>query len=176
MCWLRPTKQSRLAPAAALLGTIMLSSLMSSIGCARESFNPPAPVSFVYPLHVTIEQVSSAYRLDPVKADAEYAGKRLIFSQVTVEEVHRIYPSGGGPAGGGPGVTSYALIVDYFRAGGVRFELMDFNGIQQSIQAGYVLNVDGLCTGLRGELVDINECVVESIKGDLATGQPRGGY
>lgn len=131
---------------------------------AQKSFIAPTPTIFEYPVYVSIEQVTSDYKLDSTQADAKYEDRRLVFNNVEVEEIHSIYYQSGGAIA--------APMVDYFRAGLVRFELLDARGVQQRIQAGYILNLDGICQGMVGSLVRITDCWVGSVKGDLGIGLP----
>ena len=143
---------------------ILLMCTFQGAGCTQNTFVHPNPIILEYPLYVSIEQISNEYKLDPAKADAKYKGKRLVFSAVEVDEVHTIYYQSGGAIA--------APMVDYFSAGMVRFELLDSRGAQQHVQAGYILNLDGICQGLVGSLVRVSDCWVGSVKGDLGIGLP----
>jgi hypothetical protein len=147
-----------------LLAVILLAGILFNGGCSRASFAPPPATTFVGVNQVTVEEISAAYQADPIKADARYKGQRLVFNSVEVEEVHSIYYQSGGAIN--------TPMVDYFRAGMVRFELLDYRGAQQRVQTGFILNLDGICLGLQGGLVNISECWVGSVKGDLGLGQP----
>jgi hypothetical protein len=152
-----------------VLSMIWLSSpagLMLGIGCARSPLNAPTAMDLVFVIPVTIDQVASEYQLDPVKADSMYKGKRLVFNSVTVDELHKSWSDR-------PGAVS--ATIDYFRSGGVRFELLDFRGAQQRVQPGFVLKLDGICQGLVGDLVDVRDCWAASIEGDIGVGLVIGG-
>ena len=142
----------------------VLFGLVTSSSCADKNFKPPIPLALGYPLQVAIEQVGREYEQDPIQADAKYKGKRLIFNSIEVEEVHTIYYQSGGAIA--------VTMVDYFRAGMIRFELLDYLGAQQRVQPGFILNLDGVCQGLQGNLVNILDCWVSSVKGDLGLDLP----
>ena len=150
--------------ASSFLVLIMLMFILQSAGCTQKAFVHPDAIIFEYPLSVSLEQISSEYTLDPVKADAKYKGRRLVFNSIEVDEVHTIYYQSGGAIA--------ASMVDYFSAGMVRFQLLDYRGVQQRVQAGYVLNLDGICQGLVGNFISIKDCWVGSVKGDLGLGLP----
>jgi hypothetical protein len=161
-------KQIRLAITSIITGTILLSSLFVGVSCANTHLDVPTPMTFAPILYVTIDQVTNEYKLDPIKADSKYKGQRLLFNSVTVDEVHKIWSDRPG---------SISATVDYFRSGGIRFELLDYRGAQQRVQVGFVLKLDGICQGLVGDLVEIRDCSAESIVGDIGVGLPAaGGY
>jgi hypothetical protein len=149
---------------AAPLILLLLAAFVFSPGCARTVFAPPPPLTFAGVTQVTVAELGRAYQDDPAAADALYKGRRLVFSSVEIEEVHSIYYQSGGAIA--------TPMVDYLRAGTVRFELLDYRGAQQRVQPGFVLSLDGVCLGLQGSLIAISDCWVGSIKGDLGLGQP----
>ncbi len=112
-------------------------------------------------IHTTIDQIASEFKADAVISEARYKGYRLIFKNVEVEEVHTYYYQSGGAIA--------VPMVDYFRSGSVRFELLDYRGTQQRVQPGFVLNLDGVCFGMQGNLVRVGDCLAESVIGDLGT-------
>ena len=149
---------------AILISALISLTLGPQLGCAQAHLDPVVPMVIVLPDHLTIDQISSEYKLDPTLADQKYKGKRLIFDSVVVEEVHSIYYQSGGA------IT--VPMIDYFRAGSVRFELLDYRGAQQRMQVGFILTLDGVCQGVQGDLVNMIDCGVTSIKGDLGIGLP----
>jgi len=149
---------------SSFLVLILLVFIFQGVGCTQKGFVHPNAIIFEYPLSVSIEQISNEYKLDPVKADAKYKDRRLVFNSIEVDEVHTIYYQSGGAIA--------APMVDYFRADMVRFELLDAKGVQQRVQTGYILNLDGICQGLVGSLVRVSDCWVGSVKGDLGIGLP----
>ena len=149
---------------ASLLVLMLHVFIIPGTACAQQPFIAPTPIIFEYPVYVSIEQVTSDYKLDSKWADAKYKDRRLVFNNVEVEEIHSIYYQSGGAIA--------VPMVDYFRAGLVRFELLDARGVQQRIQSGFILNLDGTCQGMVGSLVRITDCWVGSVKGDLGIGLP----
>jgi len=147
-----------------LLVSIIQLLIIPSFACADKAFTHPDAIIFKHPIYVSTDQVSDEYKIDPAKADAMYKGNRLVFNNVEVEEVHSIYYQSGGAIA--------VPMVDYFRAGIVRFELMDARGVQQRVQAGYILILDGICQGMVGSFVRMTDCWVGSVKGDLGIGLP----
>ena len=145
-----------------IMGTFFL--LFATVffsGCSKQEsfiteyqhFTPP-------PDEITIEQLLSDYMTDEDAADVKYKWKRFLFTEVEVEEVF--------------GTVSFfdfgyeAYRKTHFMSGNVKFtDLLDFNVAMQNIEVGYVLNVVGECRGLKGGIVSIHDCWVESIKGDL---------
>jgi hypothetical protein len=157
-------RKCRFATLAILMSALISLTLGPVLGCAQAHLDTAVPMVIVIPDHVRIDQISSEYKLDPTLADQKYKGKRLIFDSVEVEEVHSIYYQSGGA------IT--VPMIDYFRAGSVRFELLDYRGAQQRVQVGFILTLDGVCQGAQGNLVNIIDCGVTSIKGDLGIGLP----
>ncbi len=157
-------RKCRFSTLAILMSVLISLTLGSLPGCTQVHLDTASPMVIVLPDHVTIAQISSEYKLDPTLADQKYKGKRIIFDGVTVEEVHSIYYQSGGA------IT--VPMVDYFRAGSVRFELLDYRGAQQRVQVGFILTLDGVCQGIQGDLVNMIDCGVTSIKGDLGIGLP----
>lgn len=149
---------------SSFLVLILLACIFQGTACMQKAFVHPDAIVFEYPLSVSIEQLSNEYKLDPVKADARYKGRRLVFNAIEIQEVHTIYYQSGGAIA--------AAMVDYFSAGMVRFQLLDYRGAQQRVQAGYVVNLDGICQGLVGSMVLVGDCWIGSVKGDLGIGLP----
>jgi hypothetical protein len=133
-------------------------------GCAHQVFIHPTPIPLESPIFVTIDQLEKDYLRDPVYANAAYLGKRLIFNNVNVDEVHTLYYQIGGAVA--------VPMIDYFKAGGIRFQLLDWRGAQQRVQAGYILNLVGTCQGLAGDVILVNDCWAGSVEGDLGIGLP----
>ena len=60
---------------------------------------------------------------------------------------------------------------EYFISGKVKFvEVLDYYVVMQNIEVGYVLNIVGVCQGLKQDYVYIGDCWIESVKGDLGKG------
>jgi hypothetical protein len=137
-------------------------------GCVPDALDFVAPQSLkTPPIAVTVEQISKEYREDPISADIKYLGKELLFEEVVVEEIHRIYNSPGA-------AMPFTLTVDYFTAGGVSFQILDFAGALQRVQEGYILKLEGTCRGLLNGRIFVNECWYQSIRGDM--GPAQGGF
>lgn len=86
-----------------------------------------------------------------------------------MESVHSTYFGGGNAA--------WRPTIDYFTAGNVRFQLLDYSGSQQNVRVSYVLKLEGWCRGLEAGTVRVNDCWYECLKGDMAPSTTRaGGY
>jgi hypothetical protein len=156
-------QKHRLGQASGIF-TILLSCLSLAVGCAPQNYAFPMPLPLVSPIFASLEQVTSDYLVNPAEADVRYLGKRLVFSNVRVEQVHSIYYLSGGAI-----ATS---MVDFFSSGIISFQLLDYRGVQQRVQVGYILNLDGICQGLIGGMVLVRDCWVGSVSGDLGIGRP----
>jgi hypothetical protein len=147
----------------ALLTTLLAYAVLCA-GCQHQNFAFPAPLSLEPPVIVTIEQLTAEYRVDAAGADAKYSGKKLVFYNIKVEDVHLIYYQSGGAIA--------APMIDYFSSGIVNFQLLDYRGVQQRVQAGFILNLAGICQGLTGDKVFVKDCWASSVQGDLGAGLP----
>jgi hypothetical protein len=147
-----------------LLIILTLANTCGVISCAPRTFTHPNPIVFEYPVYTSVEQISNEYKTNSAGADAKYKNKRVVFNPVEVDNVHAYYYQSGGAIA--------VPMVDYFSAGIVRFELMDARGVQQRVQVGYILILDGICQGLVGDMVRVGDCWVGSIQGDLGIGLP----
>ena len=158
-------------PFIAAIGSLLVG-LISITGCAGNTengftiptFTEPGPP----PIEVTINQIYAEYIADEATADANYKGERLLFYEVEVEQVVDKYLQ----MAEALGAANPDLIKLYFTAGFVKFRLRgeDFS-IMQNIEEGYVLNIVGECRGLQKEFIAIEDCWVESVIGDLGTGE-----
>ena len=122
----------------------------------------PTPANYVEsPPGIAIDQIYHDYIADPAAADLKYRNQRLMFANITVDEVFgRLY---GQPCG--PGV----YIKEYFISGSAKFYLTDID-LLQSVESGYILNVIGDYQGLSEHFILIENCWVESVVGNLSTG------
>jgi hypothetical protein len=122
----------------------------------------PTPATLVEsPPGVAIDQIYHDYIADPAATDLKYGRQRLMFTNITVEDVvGRLY---GQPCG--PGVH----IKEYFISGSAKFYLTDIN-LLQSVESGYILNVIGDYRGFSEDFILIENCWVESVVGNLSTG------
>ena len=147
-----------------VVGLICLSGCTESAGSSFvvPTFEEPGPP----PMEVTVDQLYQEYMSDEAAADAKYKGERLLFYEVEVEQVVGKYLMMAEEAAD----LDFAKL--YFTAGFVKFRLRgeDF-GIMQNIEEGYVLNIVGECRGLQKEFIAIEDCWVESVIGDLGTGE-----
>jgi len=146
-----------------VIGLICLSGCTGNAenGFTVPTFTEPGPP----PIEVTVEQLYAEYMADETAADAKYKWKRLLFTEVDVEEVvGRIHVDQHGDP---------TFLNEYFVSGHIKFiELRDFFVVMQNIKAGYVLNIVGDCRGLNQGFVYISDCWVESVIGDLGKGGP----
>lgn len=158
-------KYVRLSSLSLVPIAILAIALFGFNGCTGnyEDITPPIILSIQPPpIEVTVEQLSSDYTSDEAAADAKYKGKRLLFTEVEVEEVFgRDYTDNHG---------HITFVQEYFMTGPIKFKLRDF-GIMQNIEEDYVLNVVGECRGLLQGFVYIEDCWVESVVGDLGTSE-----
>jgi len=146
---------------------VLLISLVGVTSCLENEdnssilpeFKEPTPP----PIEVAVDQLYEEYMADEVAADAKYKWKRLLFTEVEVEEVvGRIYWDRHGKA---------TFLKVYFTSGHVKFkEVQDFFVVMQNINVGYVLNIVGECRGMELGFITISDCWVESIVGDLGKG------
>ena len=126
-----------------------------------EGIGPP-------PLEATVSQVYADYLADEENADVKYGKEKLLFSGVEVEELFGDYYQMAEALGAGD--QSYVKL--YFTAGTAKFRLREeYFGIMQNIEEGYILNIIGECEGLQDGLVFIDDCWVESVVGDIGTGE-----
>ncbi len=148
----------------------LMACILTGSGCSQSAYSFEQPMALgPAPVSVSIEQISSEYKNDPAAADARYLDKILSFGQVTVENVHTYYYSVGA---GQP----WSLQVEYFTSGNVAFQLLDFKGAQQNVQAGYILILEGMCKGLvKDGHVLVTDCWYKSIQGDIGTVITRAG-
>ena len=151
---------SRFKLSALIIIGLLLIGVVSLTGCTSTAATPPeftAPVAPLPlpPIEVTIDQLSSEYALDEAAADAKYKGKKLLFSEINIENVVTV--------GVGPRNIPENL---YITAGSVIFRLSDYD-ILQKIEEGYVLNIIGKCKGKLGGSIYISNSWVESVVGDI---------
>jgi len=134
-------------------------------GLIVPTFTEPGPP----PKEITIDQIYAEYMADEAAADAKYKWERLLFYEVEVEQVVGKYMI----LAEALGAASLDFAKLYFTAGSVKFRLRgeDFGSIMQNIEEGYVLNIVGECRGLQKGFVAIDNCWVESVIGDLGTGE-----
>jgi len=134
-------------------------------GFTVPTFTEPGPP----PKEITIDQIYAEYMADEAAADAKYKWERLLFYEVEVEQVVGKYMMLAEALGAAR--LDFAKL--YFTAGSVKFRLRgeDFGSIMQNIEEGYVLNIVGECRGLQKGFVAIDNCWVESVIGDLGTGE-----
>ncbi|MHC4278072.1 MAG: hypothetical protein ACYSTI_12235 [Planctomycetota bacterium] len=146
-----------------IISVLLSISLVGLSGCTETDIiipefrepSPPPPI-------VDVNQLSSEYASDADAADVKYKGERLLFNQLEVEEV--IFQSFSGFAGDD---NNFKV---YFKNGGVSFVPQGIlMSIMQSIETGFILNVEGICLGLIGpeDSIAIEISWVESIKGDI---------
>jgi len=150
----------RLPLTMALSGVVAFS--FGFIGCTRVPFSAPVPMTLAKPpAAVTTAQISADYSNDAAASDLKYKGLRLLFTNITVDDVSQQYfiPTYSG------GKTMFTM---YFTSGSIRFKLKDFN-LMQSVEKGYILNIVGQCQGLNQGFVIIDDCWVQSIVGELNT-------
>jgi hypothetical protein len=148
-----------------ILSVLLLVSLVGLSGCTETDsvipeFVEPSPL----PPIVNVDQLSSEYAADADAADVKYKGERLLFSQLEVEEV--VFQPFMGFAGDATNIKVH------FKNGGVSFIPQDrkfMQNIMQSIETGFILNVEGICLGLIGSdnSIAIDIIWVESVKGDI---------
>jgi hypothetical protein len=120
------------------------------------------------PIEVTISQVYADYLTNEDDADVKYGKDKLLFSEVEVEEIFGNYFQMGDALGAGE--LSYVKLS--FNAGTAKFKLREeYFGVMQNIEEGYVLNIIGQSRGLQDGLLLIDDCWVESVKGDLGIGE-----
>lgn len=145
-------------------------SAFSLTGCAENAESSFVVTTFEYPgphpIEVTVEQLYEEYMADEATANVKYIGKRLLFNEIEVEEVFGSYFLMGEALGAA--TQEYAKL--YFMNGFIRFKPRNF-GIMQNIEEGYVLNLVGECWGLQKGFVVIEDCWVESVVGDIGTGE-----
>jgi hypothetical protein len=140
--------------------SILASALVSLAGCTNTVAMVPSALPNVMELAppppiLTIDQIYSVYSTDEAAADTVYRGKYFIFDEIEVEEV-----------GFAPGGAK-----TYFENGNVRFQLRD-QAIMQTIEPGYILNLEGQCLGfnITKDHIRIDVRWVESVKGDISGG------
>ena len=153
----------------AIISLCLIAGILSSAGCGHQVYSfPPTMALKPPPLIVNVEQISNDYKNDPTAADVKYLGKKLLFENLTVENIHTTFFGG----------NVYSLTLDYFVAGNVSFQLLDYKEAQQRIQPGYKLRLEGVCQGIsEGGYIRINDCWYQSIQGDMGSEAPRvGGY
>ncbi len=148
---------------------ILSTSLVGQVGCTTTEMARTKDFTFALlpqATEVTLEQLSSEYLADEAAADAKYQGKRLLFSQVLVDNVV--------PTTSYQGFGIAIIYSDGFMSRNVKFTSEDKStlSVLQSVRSGYVLNITGECLGLRDVLkktVTINISWMQSVKGELAT-------
>ncbi len=140
--------------------SILVIGIVSLAGCTNTVAMVPATLPNAMeivppPPELTIDQISSEYSTDEAAADTKYRGEYLIFNEIEVEEVG--FAPGGAKA--------------YFKSGNVRFQLQD-QAIMQTIEPGYILNLEGQCLGfnITKDHIKIDVRWVESVKGDISGG------
>jgi hypothetical protein len=165
---------SRFKPFILIISFLLSISLISLAACASTAVTTPqftAPMAPLppppLPIEVTIGQLSSEYALDEAAADAKYKGKKLLFNQLEVEEV--VFQQFWGLVGDDKPFKIY------FKNGNVSFIPQDqsiLRSIMQSIETGFILNVEGVCLGLieSRNSITIDVYRMETIKGDIGPG------
>ena len=144
-----------------IISVLLPISLVGLSGCTETDFViPEFEEPSLPPTMVDVEQLSSEYAADATAADVKYKGERLLFNQLEVEEV--VFQ----PFLGFAGDDTHFKV--YFKNGDVSFTPQDLL-IMQSIETGFILNVEGICLGLIGfeDSITIDIIWVESIKGDI---------
>ncbi len=109
------------------------------------------------PIEVTIEQLYQEYITDEAAASAKYDGKRLLFTNVEVEEINSIAAD----TGDGPGVDIVSGFVE-FRA---RYWID-----VATITRGFVVDIVGTPRGLFGidqQYLIVGDCRIFIIEGDV---------
>ncbi len=160
---------SRFTFSALIISFLLSVSLISLADCASTAVTPPEFTTPVAPLtpppiEVAIGQLSSEYALDEAAADAKYKGKKLLFNQLAVEEV--VYQQFPGLVGDDKPFKVY------FKNGDVSFipqGMSIMHSMMQSIERGFILNVEGICLGLiePRNSITIDIYWMETIKGDI---------
>jgi len=120
------------------------------------------------PLLVTAEQIFYEYSSDPVQADLQYLGKRVMFDEVTVDGLVTVFNYQDRQPGG----SDYTM---HFISGNIKYQLRDFS-LMQSIKKDYILNIVGICQGIQGGYVVVDDCWVQSVYGELSQVAASGGY
>jgi hypothetical protein len=134
--------------------------------CTRITVTPPIPIALQpAPIEITAAEIYQDYTVNPASADAGFRFKRVMFTNLVVENVHgRIYVQTHG---------ELVYLQDWFTSGNVMFiDLQDYLVAMQHIKVGYILNIVGTCEGLEGGYVTVDNCWVQSVQGDLGIGSP----
>jgi hypothetical protein len=140
-----------------LIGILVISLVVLS-GCAGNdsavltfpAFEAPLPP----PVEVTVDQLYQEYMTDETAAKAKYKGKRLLFTNVEVEEINRI------------SVNSATPPINYIVNHSVEF-LPRYATDFDYILVGFVVDIVGDCQGLSWGRVLINDCWINIVEGDI---------
>lgn len=136
---------------------ITLSGLFVLTGCQNDGQTIPVyePVALP-PIEATIDQLLSDYISDDVAADAKYKDKRLLFTDVEVEEVKVNL------------IEDYDIPIIHIVSNGIEFR-PKYNMDTSSIREGFVVDIIGEVYGWFGvsdKYMILNNCWFKIIESD----------
>ena len=128
--------------------------LFVSVSCTINTFTPPeyTDISTDTLTEADIDEIYQAYTDDEQAANAKYKGKRLLFSNVTVDLVRSYFLNAR---------ESDVCIV----AGGVKFKPR-YNTKVDSVFPDFEIEITGKCQGMIFGQIYITDCWFKVTKGD----------
>lgn len=126
-----------------------------AIAVIPEFEEPEAP-----PIEVTIDQLYEEYMTDEAAANAKYKGKRLLFTNVEVEEINSISVDSANPP------------INYIVNHSVEFRPR-YTKYTALVREGFVVDIVGEVRGVFGMehyYLVVENCWINIVEGDIGTG------